>query len=92
MFRLPPDLQYFGDDCKALAVTVGGLASNKKLRIMTSKRKLKIWSLTKSDLSTIMTFLDEEPVAGRLLQWFESAGRFCDESVDKWGDKRFEPR
>jgi hypothetical protein len=83
--------QYFGKDCQALAVTVGGLASNKKLRIYTSKEKLEIWSLTKSDLSCIMAFLSDNAM-GRVLEWFQSAGSFSDESVDPWGEVRFKPR
>jgi hypothetical protein len=89
---LPVYLQYFGKDCQALAVTIGGLASNKKLEIWTSKKKLEIWSLTKSDLSGVMAFLSDD-VTGRVLQWFQSVESFSDESVVKpWGEERFEPR
>jgi hypothetical protein len=74
LFRLLPDLQYlqyYREDCQSLAVTIGGLGSNKQLRISTSKKKLEIWSLTKSDLSLIMTFLSDDWEG----QFLESVGQ-----------------
>jgi hypothetical protein len=97
LFRLPPDLQqYFGKDCQALEATIGGLASNKKLRIWTTKKKLETLSLTKSDLSCIMSFLSDDAMGdamGRLLEWFQNkASFFSDESMASVCRQNFEPR
>ncbi len=93
LFHLPPDLQqYFGKDCQALAATIGGLASNKKIRIWTSKKKLETLSLTKSDLSCIMSFLSDDAM-DRLLDWFQSKVIFfSDENMASVCRRKFEPR
>ncbi len=89
LFRPPPNLQYFGDDCKALAVTVGvGL---NLAPILASQRKVAISRLlSDADISLIMSFLSDD-WTGRVLEYIQRAGSFSDES-DIYGQKRFEPR
>jgi hypothetical protein len=87
-FRPPPNLQFFGDDCKALAVTCG-VAMN-LAPILASRRKVAISTLISSDISCIMSFLSDDGT-GRVLESIQRAGTFSDES-NILGLKRFEPR
>ena len=84
----PSQLQYFGDDCKALAVTLG--VKLNLAPILASQRKVAISTLISSDISCIMSFLSDDGT-GRFLEYIQRAGIFSDES-EIYGLKRFEPR
>ena len=83
------DLQYFGRNCRALATTIGGLDSKKPLTIWTSKKRLEIWLLTKSDLLRIMDLLSD--VAGQFLENIQRAGIVTNREPFVAGRGRFEP-
>ena len=85
LLRLPPNLQYHGEDCEALAVTVGVRMN----LVPISNKVAKIGTLFLSDLARIMAFLSDD--CARLLEWIHSAGSFSDDSR-YFGRKRFEPR
>jgi hypothetical protein len=82
-------VQYYGEDCKALAVTVGGLASIKELRIWTSKKKLETWLLTRN-LDVLFKILDilSDDGSARFFEWLQSV----DSVQQPFEDVRFEPR
>ena len=89
LFRPPPNLQFFGNDCKALAVTLG--VGVNLAPILSSKRKVAISTLISSDISCIMLFLSDD--AARVLEFIQRVGSFSDESeIIYGGPKRFEPR
>jgi hypothetical protein len=83
-------LQSFGgEDCKALAVTVG--VGMNLVPILASQKKAGIWTLAKSDISRIMALLSDDGGAGRVLKWIQSVRNFSDESKTR-GQNRFVPR
>ncbi len=68
LFRPPPNLQFFGNDCKALAVTLGvGL---NLAPIMASQRKAAILTLISYDISCIMSFLSDDGT-NRVLEFIQ---------------------
>jgi hypothetical protein len=81
LFRLPPNVQYCGEDCEALAVTVG--VGMNLVPILASNKKARIGTLFLSDLERIMAFLSDYSVR-RLLEWIQS-------EVTCY-DRNFEPR
>jgi hypothetical protein len=84
LFRLPPNVQYYGRDCEALAVTVGvGMNSNLDA-ILASNKKARIGTLALRDLKIIMVLLSLDG-ARRLLEWIQL--NFINES-----NLPFEPR
>ncbi len=84
----PSQLQYFGDDCKALAVTLG--VKLNLAPILASQRKVAISTLISSDISCIMSFLSDDGT-GRALEYIQLARSFSDDSeIDC--QKRFKPR
>jgi hypothetical protein len=92
LFHLLPNLQYFGEDCKALVVSIGA-GMNLLSILVDSNKKARIGTLFLSDLERIMAFLSDDGT-GRLLEWIQSAGSFTfsDESVTQWTKNGFEPR
>jgi hypothetical protein len=88
LFRLPPYVQYCGEDIEALAVAVGmkisavGVGMN-LVPILASNKKARIGTLFLSDLERIMALLSDDGVR-RLLEWIRSEVAFS--------DSNFEPR
>ncbi len=90
---MPPDLQYAGKDCQALAVCLGvgmnlvPILSSKDDRKMStskhSKTTLSLSSLTKPHLAIIMVLLSDSGTR-RVLEWVQSAGLFTDETRCRW--------
>ncbi len=73
-------MQYFGKDCRALAVILGVRMNLVPILVTT---KAQIGTLFLSDLSHIMAFLSDD-WAGRFLEWIQSKRIFS--------EKRFQPR
>jgi hypothetical protein len=82
-------IQYFGEDCKALAVTVG--FGENLAPILASKKMARIGTLFLSDLNCIMALLSNDR-AMRLIEWIQSAVSFSDESISNFLERSFEPR
>jgi hypothetical protein len=85
----PHTLQYFGEDCKALASAIG--VGMNLVPILASQKKAGIWTLAKSDISRIMALLSDDGGAGQILKWIQSVKNFSDESKTR-GQNRFVPR
>jgi hypothetical protein len=71
---LSPYLQYFGEDCRALAVTLG--VGMNLVPILVTK-KARIGTLCRSDFSRVLDFLSQDE------SWLQRRGSFTDESVVK---------
>jgi hypothetical protein len=81
LFRLPPNVQYCGEDCEALAVTIG--VGMNLVSILASNKKARIGTLFLSDLERIMALLSDDG-ARRLLEWIQTEIAFS--------DRNFKPR
>ncbi len=81
LFRLSPNVQYCGEDCEALASTVG--VGMNLVPILASNKKAGIGTLFLSDLEHIMALLSDDS-ARRLLEWIRTTSRLS--------DRNFEPR
>jgi hypothetical protein len=80
LFRLSPNLQYYGQDCEALAVAVG-VGMN---LVPISNKKGRIGTLFLSDLKRIMALLSDDGTR-RLLEWVQSV-------VSLFDTRSFKPR
>ncbi len=79
-------VQYCGEDCEALAVTVG--VGMNLVPILASNKKARIGTLFVSDLERIMALLSDDGVR-RLLAWIQREVPFSDSDTCATS---FEPR
>jgi hypothetical protein len=87
IFFVSPYLQYYGEDCSALAVVLGIGMSLVPILVTT---KARLGTLFLSDIARIMTFLSDDWPLENLLMWIQiqSVGRFSKARREE----RFQPR